>query len=113
MISSLHGGPRVRIRLPPAEQRRVSKLSVPFASSLSKCERLMPLIADQPNLLVVQTMSKSRALAGLRVGYAFGGVGLIEALRRVKDSFNSLPARSRCQVSRYPARRRSRTKHAR
>src|SRR3954468_16367704 len=44
-----------------------------------------------PNLLVVQTMSKSRALAGLRVGYALGHVGLIEALRRVKDSFNSYP----------------------
>jgi len=36
-------------------------------------------------------MSKSRALAGLRVGYALGDVGLIEALRRVKDSFNSYP----------------------
>jgi histidinol-phosphate aminotransferase len=36
-------------------------------------------------------MSKSRSLAGLRVGYALGDVGLIEALRRVKDSFNSYP----------------------
>ena len=36
-------------------------------------------------------MSKSRALAGLRVGYALGGVGLIEALHRVKNSFNSYP----------------------
>ena len=36
-------------------------------------------------------MSKSRALAGLRVGYALGDAGLIEALRRVKDSFNSYP----------------------
>jgi len=43
-------------------------------------ESAVPLIADHPNLLVVQTMSKSRALAGLRVGYARGGVGLIEAL---------------------------------
>jgi histidinol-phosphate aminotransferase len=51
----------------------------------------VPLIADHPNLLVVQTMSKSRALAGLRVGYALGDAGLIEALRRVKDSFNSYP----------------------
>jgi histidinol-phosphate aminotransferase len=54
-------------------------------------ESVAPLIADHPNLLVVQTMSKSRALAGLRVGYALGDVGLIEALRRVKDSFNSYP----------------------
>ena len=51
----------------------------------------VPLIADHPNLLVVQTMSKSRALAGLRVGYALGDAGLIEALRRAKDSFNSYP----------------------
>ena len=54
-------------------------------------ESAVPLIADHPNLLVVQTMSKSRALAGLRVGYALGAAGLIEALRRVKDSFNSYP----------------------
>jgi histidinol-phosphate aminotransferase len=54
-------------------------------------ESAVPLIASHPNLLVVQTMSKSRALAGLRVGYALGNAGLIEALRRVKDSFNSYP----------------------
>ena len=54
-------------------------------------ESAAPLITDHPNLLVVQTMSKSRALAGLRVGYALGDVGLIEALHRVKDSFNSYP----------------------
>ncbi|MBN9091278.1 MAG: histidinol-phosphate transaminase [Reyranella sp.] len=54
-------------------------------------ESAVPLVADHPNLLVVQTMSKSRALAGLRVGYAIGDAGLIEALSRVKDSFNSYP----------------------
>ena len=54
-------------------------------------ESAVPLIAHYPNLLVAQTMSKSRALAGLRVGYALGDIGLIEALRRVKDSFNSYP----------------------
>ena len=54
-------------------------------------ETCIPLIADHPNLLVVQTMSKSRALAGLRVGYAIGDSGLIEGLTRVKDSFNSYP----------------------
>lgn len=54
-------------------------------------ESAVRLIADHPNLLVVQTMSKSRALAGLRVGYALGHAGLIEALRRVRDSFNSYP----------------------
>jgi histidinol-phosphate aminotransferase len=54
-------------------------------------ETAIPLVASHPNLLVVQTMSKSRALAGLRVGYAIGGADLIEALTRVKDSFNSYP----------------------
>jgi histidinol-phosphate aminotransferase len=54
-------------------------------------ETAVPLVQDHPNLLVVQTMSKSRALAGLRVGYAIGDAGLIEALTRVKDSFNSYP----------------------
>jgi len=54
-------------------------------------ETAIPLVALHPNLLVVQTMSKSRALAGLRIGYAIGDSGLIEALTRVKDSFNSYP----------------------
>lgn len=54
-------------------------------------ETAIPLVASHPNLLVVQTMSKSRALAGLRVGYAIGDAGLIEGLTRVKDSFNSYP----------------------
>lgn len=54
-------------------------------------ETAIPLVAAHPNLLVIQTMSKSRALAGLRVGYAIGDAELIEALTRVKDSFNSYP----------------------
>ena len=54
-------------------------------------ETAIPLVASHPNLLVVHTMSKSRALAGLRVGYAIGDAALIEALDRVKDSFNSYP----------------------
>lgn len=49
------------------------------------------LIARYPNLLVSHTYSKSRSLAGLRVGYALGQAHLIEALIRVKDSFNSYP----------------------
>lgn len=51
----------------------------------------VPLLREHPNLLVVQTLSKSRSLAGLRVGLALGNRELIEALRRVKDSFNSYP----------------------
>ena len=49
------------------------------------------LVDEYPNLLVVQTLSKSRSLAGLRVGVAFGQRPLIEALERVKNSFNSYP----------------------
>ena len=47
------------------------------------------LISRYPNLLVVQTVSKSRALAGLRVGWAMGNAGLIDGLRCVRDSINS------------------------
>jgi histidinol-phosphate aminotransferase len=49
------------------------------------------LIDRYPNLLVVHTVSKSRSLAGMRVGFAFGDPALIDALNRVKDSFNSYP----------------------
>ena len=49
------------------------------------------LVARYPNLLVIRTLSKSHSLAGLRVGYAVGHVDLIEALDRVKNSFNSYP----------------------
>jgi len=54
-------------------------------------ESAVPLVARHDNLLIVQTLSKSRALAGLRVGFAVGQRPLIEALERVKDSFNSYP----------------------
>ena len=51
----------------------------------------IPLINRYDNLLVVHTLSKSRSLAGLRVGFAAGHPALIEALERVKNSFNSYP----------------------
>lgn len=54
-------------------------------------ESAMPLVRRYPNLLVVQTLSKSRSLAGMRVGYAVGNPELIEGLNRVKNSFNSYP----------------------
>lgn len=47
------------------------------------------LTHQYPNLLVVQTLSKSRSLAGLRVGFALGQTELIAGLERVKNSFNS------------------------
>lgn len=49
------------------------------------------LVDRYPNLLVTQTLSKSRSLAGLRVGLAIGHPDLIEALERIKNSFNSYP----------------------
>lgn len=56
------------------------------------------LIDQYPNLLVVQTLSKSMSLAGLRVGFALGQASLIDALNRVKDSFNSYPLDQIAQV---------------
>ena len=55
------------------------------------CESCIPLVNEFDNLLVVHTFSKSRALAGLRVGFAVGHPALIEGLERIKNSFNSYP----------------------
>lgn len=54
-------------------------------------ESAVRLIKQYPNLLVTHTLSKARSLAGLRIGYALGHPDLIQALTRVKDSFNSYP----------------------
>lgn len=54
-------------------------------------ETAITLVDQYPNLLVSQTLSKARSLAGLRAGFAVGNEELIEALNRVKDSFNSYP----------------------
>lgn len=54
-------------------------------------ESAIALVNQYPNLLVVHTFSKSRSLAGLRVGFAVGHPALIEGLERVKNSFNSYP----------------------
>ena len=56
------------------------------------------LINEFDNILVTQTFSKSRSLAGLRVGMAFGSASLIEALTRMKNSFNSYPLDKLAQV---------------
>ncbi len=54
-------------------------------------ESSIPLVKKYPNLIVSRTLSKSHSLAGLRVGYAIGDADMIEALSRVKNSFNSYP----------------------
>lgn len=54
-------------------------------------ETAISLVDRYDNLLVTQTLSKSRSLAGLRVGLAVGHPDLIDALERIKNSFNSYP----------------------
>jgi histidinol-phosphate aminotransferase len=54
-------------------------------------ESATALLGRCENLVVVHTLSKSRALAGLRVGYALASREIVDGLNRVKDSFNSYP----------------------
>ncbi|MDG1812466.1 MAG: histidinol-phosphate transaminase [Porticoccaceae bacterium] len=54
-------------------------------------ESAVALIDSYTNLLVVHTLSKSRSLAGMRIGYGMGSAELIEGLERIKNSFNPFP----------------------
>lgn len=54
-------------------------------------ESAIPLLSEYENLLVTQTFSKSRSMAGMRIGMAFGSPELIAMLDAVKDSYNSYP----------------------
>ena len=54
-------------------------------------ESAAPLVAEYDNLIISRSLSKSHALAGMRVGYVLAHPDLVEGLNRVKDSFNSYP----------------------
>ena len=62
-------------------------------------ESAVSLLDKYDNLVVVQTFSKSRALAGIRVGYAMAGKELVDALEAVKNSFNSYTLNSLSQTA--------------
>lgn len=87
------------IELPQSEIRRMAQhakehdavLLVDEAYAAFAKETAVPLLKEFDNVLIVRTFSKSHALAGMRVGYALGSVRLIDALRRIRDSFNSYP----------------------
>ncbi len=85
------------IPLPLVEIERLLKINTESVIVIDEAyvdfgtESAVGLINQYPNLLVTHTLSKARSLAGLRVGYALGNTALIEALIRVKDSFNSYP----------------------
>jgi histidinol-phosphate aminotransferase len=61
----------------------VDEAYAPFAR-----ENAVPLLAKYPNLVVVRTLSKAYALAGIRVGYALAHPTIIDLLDRVRDSYN-------------------------
>ncbi len=51
-------------------------------------ESSLPLLRDNPRLIIVRTLSKTFSLAGMRIGFAFGHPALIREIRKVKDSYN-------------------------
>lgn len=85
-----HAHPRAAIqRLLERQQHSVVLVDEAYVDF--GAESCVPLIESHPNLLVCGTFSKSRSLAGLRLGFAIGSRELIEGLERVKNSFNSYP----------------------
>ena len=81
----------VVVMVPEVELERDTVVVVDEAYIDFGGETAINLVDRYPNLLVTQTLSKSRSLAGLRVGLAVGHPDLIEALERIKNSFNSYP----------------------
>lgn len=85
--------------LPKDEVRRLAAhcrenhevLLVDEAYAAFSPENSLDLLAEFDNLLIIRTFSKSHALAGMRVGYAIAAPRLIQAMRCIRDSFNSYP----------------------
>jgi len=67
----------------------IDEAYIDFAGA--EIESAVPLVAKYDNLLVVQTMSKSYSLAGLRVGFGVGSKAIIDGLQRLKNAFNPYP----------------------
>jgi len=66
--------------------------------SISAENQPSPCLTEFDNILVIQTLSKSRSLAGMRIGFAIGDPHLIHALERIRDSFNSYTLDSLAQT---------------
>ena len=72
------------VKANPASVVIIDEAYIDFAG-----ESALSLVDKYDNVLVVRTFSKSRSMAGLRIGYAVGNVELINALKSVKLSYNS------------------------
>lgn len=84
--------PRDQVERLAAHAREAGEvLLVDEAYAAFSDQTALPLLEKYDNLLIVRTFSKSHALAGMRVGYCIGSEGLINSLRKVRDSFNSYP----------------------
>ncbi len=84
------------IALPASDIERIAQktegvLVVDEAYAAFGAQSAIPLVSRYRNVAVVRTLSKSHALAGLRVGYVIANEDLIAALYTIKDSFNSYP----------------------
>lgn len=69
----------------------VDEAYIDFAAPESGVRTALPLLKKYENLVVTQTFSKSRSMAGMRIGMAYGSQELIGKLYAVKDSYNSYP----------------------
>ena len=71
------------------KNKRVFVVDEAYIAFADEAAAALPLLKEFPNLLLVRTLSKEASLAGLRAGFALGSEELIEALCRIRDSFNS------------------------